>query len=74
MYEELDSMLISESNGLDTGLKPNLGLKAAKYESVTPGTFLANVEITLLKEVFQRCCSHPNKKRDIHETLQNLEK
>ena len=57
-----------KSNGLDTGLKPNLGLKAAKYESVTHGTFLATVEINLLKEVFQRCCSHPNKKRDIHET------
>ena len=43
MYEELDSMLISKSNGLDTGLKHNLGLKAAKYESVTPGTFLTTV-------------------------------
>ena len=36
-------MLISKSNGLDTGLKHNLGLKAAKYESVTPGTLLAKV-------------------------------
>ena len=74
MYEELDSMLISKSNGLDTGLKPNLGLKAANYESITPGNFLATVEITPLKEVFQSCCSHTNQKRDIHETLQNLEK
>ena len=40
MSEELDYMLIYKSNGLDTGLKPNLGLKADKYESVTPGTFL----------------------------------
>ena len=31
MSEELDSMLISKSNGLDIGLKTNLGLKAAKY-------------------------------------------
>ena len=54
MSEELDSILISKSNGLDTGLKPNLGLKAANYESVTPGTFLDTLEITLLKEVFQR--------------------
>ena len=74
MSEELDYMLISKSNGLDTGLKPNLGIKAAKYESVTPRTFLATVEITFPNEVFQRCCSHPNKKIDIHETLQNLEK
>ena len=74
MSEELDSVLIYKSNGLDTGLKPNLGLKADKYESVTPVNFLATVEITLPKEVFQRCCSHPNKKRDIRETLQNLEK
>ena len=74
MSEELDSMLISKSNRLDTGLKPNIGLKADKYESVTPRAFLATVGITLLEEVFQRCCSHPNKKRDIHETLQNLEK
>ena len=58
-------MLISKSNRLDTGLKPNLVLKAAKYESVTPGTFLAIVEITPLKEVFQRCCSHTKKKQDI---------
>ena len=74
MYEELDSMLISKSNGLDTGLKPNLGLKAAKNESVTPGTFLSTVKTTHLEEVFQRCCSHTNQKRDIHETLKNLEK
>ena len=74
MSEELYSMLISKSNGLDAGLKPNIGLKTAKYESVTPSTFLATVEMNLLKEVFQRCCSHPNKKRDIHDTLQNLEK
>ena len=62
MSEELYSMIISKSNGLDTGLKTNLGIKAAKYESVTPGTFLATVEITLLKEVFQLFSSHPNKK------------
>ena len=74
MSEKLDSMLISKSNGLDTGLKPNIGLKVDKYKSVTTGTFLATVEITLLREVFQRFCSHPNKKIDIHETLQNLEK
>ena len=74
MSEELYSMSISKSNRLDTSLKPNIGLKSADYESVTPGTFLATVETTLLKEVFQRCCSHPNKKIDIHETLQNLEK
>ena len=74
MYEELDSMLIFKSNGLDTGLKPNLGLKAATYEYVSPGTFLSTVYITLLKEVFQLCCSHNNKNRDIYETLQNLEK
>ena len=43
MSEELDSMLISKSNGLETCLKPNIGLKAAKYEYVTPGTFLATV-------------------------------
>ena len=43
MSEEKDFMLISKSNGLDTGLKPNLGLKAAKYEYVTTGTSLANV-------------------------------
>ena len=61
MSKELDSMLISNFNGLDTGLKPNLGLKASKYESVTPGTFLATVEITLFKEVFKRCYSRTNK-------------
>ena len=55
MSEELDYILISKSNRLDTGLKPNLGLKAAKYEYVTPGNFLDTVEITLLNEVFQRC-------------------
>ena len=43
MSEELDYTLISKFNGLDTGLKPNPGLKAAKYEPVTPGTFLATV-------------------------------
>ena len=73
MSEELYSMLISKSNGMDTGLKPNLCLKAAKYESITPETLLATVEINPVKEIFQRCCSHINKKRDIHETLQNLE-
>ena len=62
MSEELDYMLISKSNGLNTGLKPNLDLKAAKYESITHRTFLATVEITLPKEIFQRCWSHPNKK------------
>ena len=31
MSEELDSMLISKSNGLDTVLKSNIGLKTAKY-------------------------------------------
>ena len=31
MFEEPDYMLISKSNGMDTGLKPNIGLKAAKY-------------------------------------------
>ena len=31
MSEEVDSMLISKYNGLDTGLKPNLGLKVDKY-------------------------------------------
>ena len=74
MSQEIYSMLISKSNGLDTDLKPNLGLNVAKYKSVTPGTFLTTVEITLPKEVFQCCCSHPNKKKYIHETLQNLEK
>ena len=63
MYEELYSILISKSNGMDTGLKPNLDLKTAKYDSVTPGTFLATVEINFLKEVFQRHCSHPNQKK-----------
>ena len=43
MSEELYSLLIYKFNGLDTGLKPNLGLKADKYESVTPDTFLATV-------------------------------
>ena len=43
MSEELDSMLIYKSNGMDTGLKYNFGLKADKYESVTPGTFLSTV-------------------------------
>ena len=59
--DELDSMLISKSNGLDTFLKPNLVLKASKYESVTPRTFLATVEITFLRELFQSCFSHPQK-------------
>ena len=43
MSEELYSMLIYKFNGLDTGLKPNLGLKADKYEYVTTGTSLATV-------------------------------
>ena len=49
MSEELDSTLISKFNGMDTGLKPKLGLKSAKYESVTPGIFLATMGITLIK-------------------------
>ena len=43
MSEELDFMLIYKSSGMDTGIKPNLGLKAAKYEYVTTGNSLANV-------------------------------
>ena len=43
MSDELDYMIISKSKGLDTRLKPNLGLKVVKYESVTPGTFLSTV-------------------------------
>ena len=74
MSEELDYVLISKSNRLDAGLKPDLGLKASTYESITLGNVLDTVEITRLREVFQRCCSHPNKERDIYETLQNLEK
>ena len=62
MSEEFYYMLISKSNVLVTGLKHNLCLKAAKCESITPRTFLSTVQITLLKEVFQHCCSHPNKK------------
>ena len=52
MSEKLNAMLISKSNGMDTGLKPNIGLNADKYESIITGTFLSTVEITLLKEVF----------------------
>ena len=43
MSEEIYSFLISKSDGMYNGLKHNLGLKEAKYESVTHGTFLATV-------------------------------
>ena len=65
-------MLISKCNGLDTRLKPNLGLKADKYESITPGIhrhFGNNPPQGVISALLQSS----QQKRDTHKTLQNLE-
>ena len=60
--------------GLNTSLKPIFGLKTAMHGSENLDSFLATVEITLIKEAFRRLnFGQPNRKtRYIQEIIHNM--
>ena len=64
------------ATGLNTGLKPTLGLKTTKHGSNNLEGFLTAVGKTLLKEAFQRRrFERPDKKtREIYQVLKKLKK